>query len=147
MKDLEVELIWPPVCICPGPSRGVCASAVHYRAFGFSRHVLLLQIGGRSPPLLCCVLHSRIHSLSNFSKKIALNNEAFVNFSSLQGQAHVNCGRAIERHFIPYTHAYDISREARRGAHLVQSPRAISSHSRRTLLPRDREAGRGMSYH
>src|SRR5215471_7707548 len=37
-------------------------------------------------------------------------------------------------------------REAWRGAHLVQSPRKMSSHSRRTRLPRERGVGRGTSY-
>src|SRR6202011_5830021 len=37
--------------------------------------------------------------------------------------------------------------EARRGAHFTQSPRKMSSHSRRTRLPREPEAGLGTSYH
>src|ERR1017187_830133 len=36
---------------------------------------------------------------------------------------------------------------ARRGAHLVHSPRKMSSHSRSTRLPSEAAAGRGTSYH
>ena len=36
---------------------------------------------------------------------------------------------------------------ARRGAHFVQSPRKITSHSRRTRFPMELEAGLGTLYH
>jgi len=38
---------------------------------------------------------------------------------------------ADSRHIHPAPHAYDTEREARREAHFVQSPRKMSSHSRR----------------
>src|SRR5579885_275459 len=38
-------------------------------------------------------------------------------------------------------------RPSRRGAHLAQSPRKMTSHSRSTRLPSEPEAGLGTSYH
>src|SRR5208337_4900720 len=60
----------------------------------------------------------------------------------------IAAGRAYWRApFIRYPHAYDTEREACRGAHFAQSPRKMSSNSRRIRLSREPEAGLGTSYH
>src|SRR5215469_1442147 len=58
VQDPQVQLIRPPLRIRVGPSQGVSASFVRYRAFGFGCHALLLILWDSCP---CCGGEMSVH--------------------------------------------------------------------------------------